>query len=492
MILKPINRAVLRWAVVLLCGLPGLLQAESGKMLVEVQDAHEKPVLGVEIGVKGRGGSRITGSDGKAQLAVGADDKEGDWVVLQLVHSPPGKEYEIISPWDYRAQIPSFKEKSENYVLVMIGQHGDRSQLANEKAVRALAEKINQANAPKTAGGQPGGDDPKANLEKTAKQYGLPPEEVDAAIRQWGAKATDPYEVGLAALYEKNYAKATTNLQESLQQREAKLTAARRDVGDAAFFLGRSLYEQGRYWESAGAYQKALDVRPDDAVVLDNLGLSLHGAGDYTGAEPLLRRALAIAEKALGPEHPVVATALNNLALLLQNKGDYTSAEPLYRRALAIDEKALGPEHPDVATDLNNLGVLLQVKGDYTSAEPLYRRALAIDEKALGPEHPDVARDLNNLAALLQVKGDDAGAEPLYRRALAIDEKALGPEHPRVAMCLNNLAYLLEARGDLAGAEPLYRHALAIDEKALGPEHPTTLHIQKNLDDLLAAAKKRK
>jgi hypothetical protein len=34
-------------------------------------------------------------------------------------------------------------------------------------------------------------------------------------------------------------------------------------------------------------------------------------------------------------------------------------AEPLYRRALAITEKSLGPEHPNVAIRLNNLAVLL-------------------------------------------------------------------------------------------------------------------------------------
>ena len=38
--------------------------------------------------------------------------------------------------------------------------------------------------------------------------------------------------------------------------------------------------------------------------------------------------------------------------------GRYAEAEPLYERALAIREKALGPDHPDVATSLNNLAVL--------------------------------------------------------------------------------------------------------------------------------------
>ena len=71
--------------------------------------------------------------------------------------------------------------------------------------------------------------------------------------------------------------------------------------------------------------------------------------------------------------------------------GDYAGAEPLYRRALAINEKALGPDHLDVARSLNNLAGLLKAKGNYAAAEPLYRRALAIAEKALGPDHPNVA-----------------------------------------------------------------------------------------------------
>ncbi len=82
------------------------------------------------------------------------------------------------------------------------------------------------------------------------------------------------------------------------------------------------------------------------------------------------------------------------------DQGNYGEAEPLYRRSLAILEKALGPEHPDVATSLNNLALLYKTLGNYAEAEPLYRRSLAIWEKALGPEHPDVATSLNNLAAL--------------------------------------------------------------------------------------------
>ena len=59
----------------------------------------------------------------------------------------------------------------------------------------------------------------------------------------------------------------------------------------------------------------------------------------YAEAEPLYQRALAISEKALGPEHQQVATSLNGLALLYKNQGKYSDAKPLYERALAIREK---------------------------------------------------------------------------------------------------------------------------------------------------------
>ncbi|CAM9588088.1 unnamed protein product, partial [Laminaria digitata] len=77
-------------------------------------------------------------------------------------------------------------------------------------------------------------------------------------------------------------------------------------------------------------------------------------------------------------------------------QGNYAEAGPLCKRSSAINEKALGPEHPDVATSLNNLAELFMVQGNLAEAGPLYKRSLAMNEKALGQEHPSVAISLNN------------------------------------------------------------------------------------------------
>ena len=57
--------------------------------------------------------------------------------------------------------------------------------------------------------------------------------------------------------------------------------------------------------------------------------------------------------------------------MVYQAKGDYERALPLYKKALEIEEKALGENHPDIATTLNNIAILYQKIGDYDRALPL-------------------------------------------------------------------------------------------------------------------------
>jgi CHAT domain-containing protein/tetratricopeptide (TPR) repeat protein len=193
--------------------------------------------------------------------------------------------------------------------------------------------------------------------------------------------------------------------------------------------------------------------------------------GRYTEAEPLMKRALTIAETALGPDHPDVGSDLNILARLYRNQGRYAEAEPLMKRALAIAEKA----HDDrnVAGALKELSVLYENQGRFAEEEPLIKRALAIDEKAYGRDHPDIGVDLNLLARLYRHQGRNTEAEPLYRRALAIEEKTHAPDHPDVGTAVATLGQLLYDWGRYAEAESLDKRALEIHQKAYGPDHPS-------------------
>ena len=139
------------------------------------------------------------------------------------------------------------------------------------------------------------------------------------------------------------------------------------------------------------------------------------------------------------------ARRLRQQANKLYKDARFIEAEPLIRRALTIAERSFGKDHPDVARDLNNLATLLQATNRLAEAEPLMRRALAIDERNFGKDHPDVAIDISNLATLLQATNRLAEADMLLRRASVIMETSFGKEHPNFVTVLENHGSVLQA-----------------------------------------------
>src|SRR2546425_11282120 len=204
-----------------------------------------------------------------------------------------------------------------------------------------------------------------------------------------------------------------------------------------------------------------------------DLGLSLYLTWVLLSAGLVLAPPPSALAQASRPDDELAeARRLNQEAAALYSSGKFPEAIPLVQRALAIQEKALGPEHADVGASLDALAGLYRAQGQYRDAERLYRRALAIREKTLGRANPALALSLNNLAGLYRAQGKYAQAEPLYRRALVIEEESRGPEALVVAPSLDNLAGLYRAQGKYAQAEPLYRRGPSIREKRRGAGGP--------------------
>jgi len=101
-------------------------------------------------------------------------------------------------------------------------------------------------------------------------------------------------------------------------------------------------------------------------------GIEARDRAEYAKAEKLYRAALREAE-AFGPQDPRLATSLNNLGLLYATQGKYAEAMPLLKRALAILEKVLGPKHPNTMTARENYAGLLKKLNE-----------------AVGPQKPEV------------------------------------------------------------------------------------------------------
>ena len=141
--------------------------------------------------------------------------------------------------------------------------------------------------------------------------------------------------------------------------------------------------------------------RDNDAARHDNdAALTLITKGDYSAAEPLLRRALA-EDVMYGPAH-------NNLGLV------YFHQSKLYLAAWEFQYAAkLMPNQPEAR---NNLGLVFEASGKLDQAVDSYEMAM----KAA----PDNAQFIGNLARARIRRGDkDPEVRPLLQKIVSIDTR---------------------------------------------------------------------
>lgn len=81
---------------------------------------------------------------------------------------------------------------------------------------------------------------------------------------------------------------------------------------------------------------------PHYAQVIFQLGTVAQLEGNHERAESYFWEALPLWAQSLGPEHPQMAVTLSALAALFVKKGKTDTALPLLKRAVAIEEKAWG------------------------------------------------------------------------------------------------------------------------------------------------------
>jgi len=132
------------------------------------------------------------------------------------------------------------------------------------------------------------------------------------------------------------------------------------------------------------------------ALQLNNQAALLVVQGDLSGAEPLLRNALAL--------DPAYADAHNNLGRLLQLRGDLSGAIAEYRRAIEL--------LPRLALYYFNLGLAYDRVQDFPAAIRAYEQAIALD--------PTYVKALNNLGFVYLESGEVEKAGELFQRGLRL------------------------------------------------------------------------
>ncbi len=147
-------------------------------------------------------------------------------------------------------------------------------------------------------------------------------------------------------------------------------------------------------------------------------GLRALAEGRLEDAVGSFRAAVREAEE-LGPENYRLGESLGALSEAARRLGNYAEAETHALASLAILQRILHPQDPVIAVHRNNLAETYWQLGRPEDAEPHYRLSLPVLETALGPEHPDVVRSLDRLAVLAMGRDDSAAAVRLYERLLA-------------------------------------------------------------------------
>jgi hypothetical protein len=150
---------------------------------------------------------------------------------------------------------------------------------------------------------------------------------------------------------------------------------------------------------------------------------------------------------------------VNNLATLYEKQDRHSDAEPLFRRALAIYEKAAGPEHPAVATLLSNLGLIrrqtVSVLPSVASLKALRafahnghgaRPMTGFGDPLFDPEQQDGVKRATG-AVKVAARSVATSADTDFWRGAGVDRAArrcafaferrravVGPEHPKTAV----------------------------------------------------------
>ncbi len=198
---------------------------------------------------------------------------------------------------------------------------------------------------------------------------------------------------------------------------------------------------------------------PDLIGPLSHLGILYAQRREFAKAEGPLQQTLALQRHR---QTNTVLVAMVNLGAVQAALGK-PEAETLLRDALQRQTRALGPDHPAVASTLINLANFLRdLRGADAEALPLYERALSIRRKLWSQPHPAVALTLANIAAVRSSLGDARGGAQAYREALEMRRATLGETHPLYAKTLHEYALLQLGSGQIAEAASAAERSVAI------------------------------
>ncbi len=219
----------------------------------------------------------------------------------------------------------------------------------------------------------------------------------------------------------------------------------------------------------------------DYAASVYTIGNLYLARGDYETADSLLTQSLALREKALGVDHPLVGGTHARMAYIKRLRNRFDEAVTHAQRSLEIAEKAKGPTSVDVGIALTSLGNTYISMGRYPDARTTAERGHTIWIANYPPDSPQVVNSLHNLSWISYNLGDYRQARAYAEPALRVRETTLKDDAPSLINLLSNTAAVDYALGDYDLAAERYERMLALSRETLGDDHPDFFQSENNV-----------
>jgi tetratricopeptide (TPR) repeat protein len=224
-----------------------------------------------------------------------------------------------------------------------------------------------------------------------------------------------------------------------------------------------------------------------EVIARSNLGVALAWNGRDDEAAEEMAAAVALAERYVGKDHPLVATACEEAAMVATMGGHVPEGIAYARRALAIQEEWYGPDDASVVGALRPLGEsLLYVPEGHEEGRAVLTRAIALMQR-VGAPPSQIAAEESNLATIDAEDGRSAPAAEHGARALAILEKAWGHDSPELESPLILLGVTNRRLGKLDASAGYLARDVAILDHAPGVALGTDLNAHIELSYTLVA-----
>lgn len=254
--------------------------------------------------------------------------------------------------------------------------------------------------------------------------------------------------------------------------------------------------------------RKLTEANPLQLSILNELMGFYRSRGEHTKNQPIINRALNLANKMQLAGTEAGTTTLINAATSLRAAGDYDRAEKIYTQALNESAMTLGAKNRKLAALHNNLSMLYSETGrTHDAIEELNQALEILQNTSTDPERDiDIAATHTNLAlAMLQectkecshpntsTNSKSATLESAFEHASTSVRMYIAGNNenqPHYASALAGFAQVQCARGEYAQAEESYSKALDLIARCYGKDSESYAITAENLRQMRELAEK--